>query len=422
MKLTRRANTLYIRKRVPRRYKRIEEREFVWLSLHTDAEAVAKHKAPQVWSQMIEAWEARLAGATGEADERLDAAKNLAAMQGFRFMFAPEVAKLPQDEFIGRLRSAVTPKGNIDLPMAEALLGGVEEPKITLSRALSMYWDYMGEKTLGKSDDQVRRWRAPRMKAIANLIKAIGDKEIGQINRDDLELFKAGWLARIKAEGLSINSANKDLIHVTSTLKAVALRKSIVLGFNTDKLSLSEGKKNTRPPFSEAWIREKLLGEGALARLNAEARAILLGMVNTGYRPSEGAMLTAAQIKLDAAVPHIKIEGVGRQLKTPHSERIIPLVGVSLEAFRQFPNGFPRYADNPGLSATVNKFLRTNGLMEGDGHSMYSLRHSFEDRLLAAGVDERIRRDLMGHSLNRERYGSGASLTQMQEIIKKIAI
>lgn len=133
-------------------------------------------------------------------------------------------------------------------------------------------------------------------------------------------------------------------------------------------------------------------------------------------------MLTEAQIKLDAAVPHIKIEGVGRQLKTPHSERIIPLVGVSLEAFKQFPNGFPRYADNPGLSATVNKFLRENGLLEGDGHSMYSLRHSFEDRLLAAGVDERIRRDLMGHSLNRERYGSGASLTQMQEIIKKIAI
>ncbi|OYU39777.1 MAG: hypothetical protein CFE33_10500 [Pseudorhodobacter sp. PARRP1] len=133
-------------------------------------------------------------------------------------------------------------------------------------------------------------------------------------------------------------------------------------------------------------------------------------------------MLTAAQIRLDSNVPHIKIEAVGRTLKTDSSERVIPLVGISLEAFRQFPSGFPRYADNPGLSDTINKYLRENKLLETDKHSLYSLRHSFEDRMLAAGIDERIRMDLMGHQIKRERYGAGADLDHLQRVVQKIAL
>jgi integrase len=69
----------------------------------------------------------------------------------------------------------------------------------------------------------------------------------------------------------------------------------------------------------------------------------------------------------------------------------------------------------------VNKFLRANGLMESKKHVMYSLRHSFEDRLLRAGVDERVRRDLMGHGLDRERYGQGGGLSFKAEMVQRIA-
>jgi integrase len=100
---------------------------------------------------------------------------------------------------------------------------------------------------------------------------------------------------------------------------------------------------------------------------------------------------------------------------------VIPLTGVSLDAFRQFPEGFPRYRNTANLSAVVNKFLRTNGLLETPRHSFYSLRHSFEDRMLAAGIDDRIRRDLFGHRLDRERYGKGASLEHMAELVAGIA-
>jgi len=145
-------------------------------------------------------------------------------------------------------------------------------------------------------------------------------------------------------------------------------------------------------------------------------------MINTGYRPSEGAALLPMHIQLEGAVPYILIRPEGRQLKTKTSKRTIPLAGISLDALRECYNGFPRYRDKPGLSATLNKFLRENKLMESEDHVVYSLRHSFEDRLLAAGVDERIRRDLMGHALGRERYGIGATLEMAHEIIQRVAL
>ena len=157
--------------------------------------------------------------------------------------------------------------------------------------------------------------------------------------------------------------------------------------------------------------------------LNSEARAIFLGMINTGYRPSEVACAAPDQFCLEAAIPHMIIKPrEGRAIKNKNSRRVIPLVGVSLEAIKAFPDGFPTYRDSDAtLSATVNKYLRAHQLMESDQHVMYSLRHSFEDRLLRAGVDERVRRDLMGHSLNRERYGQGGGLAFKAKMLQKIA-
>ncbi len=101
---------------------------------------------------------------------------------------------------------------------------------------------------------------------------------------------------------------------------------------------------------------------------------------------------------------------------------MIPLAGVSLEAFRACPEGFPRYRNKPGLTDTVNKYLRENGLLESPGHTLYGLRHSFEDRMLDRGVDERVRRDLMGHALTRQRYGQGASLDRLAEVVQSVAL
>ena len=416
-----RGKTLHIRRRVPIRFKPVESREYVWISLRTDSESDARRKAPGVWDGMLASWEAKLAGNSEDAEVRYEAAREIARAKGFRYVPASAMASIPLDELVRRVEAIAMKAGRPDMNEARALLGGVPKPKITVSRALELYWKVADDKTLGKSPDQVRRWRNPRIKAINSFIAVVGDIPLHEISADDMQAFREWWLDRIRAEGLSTHSANKDIKYLGAILRAVNRAKRLELDLPLDGLTFSE-KTGQRVAFSEAWIRDQIVCSPKLMALNDEARAILLGMINTGYRPSEGASLGPSQIRLDTEIPHISIEPNGRVLKTDHSERVIPLAGVSLEAFKSCPNGFPRYYDKPGLSATVNKFLRENGLAETEQHTMYGLRHSFEDRMLDRDVDERIRRDLMGHALNRERYGKGASLEKLAAVIRAIAI
>ena len=422
MAVLKRGSTFHLRRRVPKRYADVEPRKIVFVSLHTDSESVATGKADRVWNQMVEAWEARLAGDTADAEARHAAARELARVRGFRYLDVGRVAKLPTDELVERVEAIPEAGGEPDAIEGAALLGTIAEPPITVTRALELYWTLAREKTLGKSEDQLRRWRNPRIKAVGNFKEVVGDKALANVTRDDMLDFRNHWLERIEAGEVSPNSANKDVIHLSDVLKTVNTMKRLGLDLPLGDLSFKEGERENRSPFSDDWIKRHLLALGALDGLNPEARALLLGMVNTGYRPSEGAALTADTIRLDGSVPHISIEPSGRQLKTKHSRRMIPLAGVSLEAFREFPDGFARYrANSASLSGTVNKFLRANGLLESPKHSLYSLRHSFEDRMIAAGIDDRIRRDLFGHRLNRERYGKGASLEQVAKLVRGIA-
>ena len=417
-----RGSTYQLRRRVPKRYRSVEPRATVWASLHTDSESVAKRKAEEAWAHLVEAWEAKLSGCSEEALERYEAARELANIRGFRYLDVNKVSALPVEELIERISKIETPSGEPDVIEAAAVLGTAEEPRLTIEGALELYWTLAREKTLGKSPDQLRRWKNPRIKAIRNFVSVVGNKPIESITRDDMLDFRQYWLERIESEGLTPNSANKDLIHVGGVLKTIVKMKRLDVDLPLGDLAFREGEKQVRPPFSDNWIKSKILRKGALTRLNDQARGLLLGMVNTGYRPSEGSALNANTIRLDVDIPHISIEPDGRQLKTPHARRIIPLTGVSLEAFKGFRDGFSRYKNKPTASATINKYLRTNGLLETPQHSLYSLRHAFEDRMLAAGIDERIRRDVFGHSLNRERYGRGASLEHVARLMKQIAL
>lgn len=426
MTLHQRNKTFHIRKRVPTRYARVETRKWVWISLHTDSEAIAKVKAPKVWANMIEAWEARLAGDTTDAEAQYEAARQLAAARGYRFLTGKAVAKLPTADFEARVDEvmAASKGAKPDVALAKALLGGAEPPPMTVSRALDVYWEVVGKAaTANKSPDQVRRWENPRKKAFKNFIEVNGDIPLASIGAEEMLAFRDWWETKIEEEGLTPNSANKDLVNLASTLRMVIMRKRLGLELPLSGYAIPNGEAKTRPPFSVKWIKDVLLKPGALDGLNTEARGIVLGMVNTGYRPSEGAGLTREQIRLDHNIPHISIEPVGRELKSKNARRIIPLVGVSLEAFRSNPDGFPRYrANNATLSATVNKYLREKKLLETPAHTLYGLRHSFEDRMLAAEVDERIRRDLFGHTLGRERYGKGADLAHLLRVVESVAV
>lgn len=423
--IRKRGGVWWVVKRVPVRFREVENRAEVWVSLKTDSETLAKQKAPGVWNGLIAGWEAKLAGDTEDAERAFAAAHNLAQARGFRWLTANEVATLPRAELLERVEAITKRDGAPDVKEAAAILGGAVQPAITVNRALELYWELASsEATRGMNENQIRKWRNPRVKAITNFVAVVGNKPIDQITREHMLDFRDWWNKKLDAEELTPNSANKDIGYVESTLRLVNEKKRLRLDlpFGALRFKEDEDDEKVRPPFSEKWIAEKLLAPGALDNMNAEARAVVHAMVNTGARPSEIVGLLPHHIKLDTNVPHIVITNEGKKTKTRESKRTIPLVGISLEAMRQFPDGFPRYQFKDAVSAAVNKFFRENGLLETEEHSLYSLRHSFEDRMLAAGIDERIRRDLMGHSLGgRQRYGSGASLEDAGALIAAIA-
>lgn len=98
-------------------------------------------------------------------------------------------------------------------------------------------------------------------------------------------------------------------------------------------------------------------------------------------------------------------------------------MGYALEAFKRFPNGFEKFHDEPdAISNSTNKFLREKGLFPSDQHSVYSLRHSFQDRLTSIDTPDRIQAELIGHKFDRPKYGDGPTLELKAEWMKKISL
>ena len=414
-----------LRRRVPERYSSVDTRDEVWVSLHTDSLTQAKEKASKVWEEHIAGWEARLSGRSADASKHFDAVRELAKAKGVKYVPVGQVANLPIDELLERIEAIGQVKGTPSHADAQAMLGAIDTPSLLLSEALEEYWDLAKDKVLKKSPDQLRRWRNPRIKAVNNFIRVVADKPIADISRDDMLDFRKWWLMKVSVEKRDPSTANKDFTHLGSVLKTVNNMKKLGLDLPLGGLGLKEGKRKPRPQFSVEWIKTKLLAPGALDQLEPQARGIFLAMINTGARPSELANLMPDHIVLEHEYPHVIIteeeRDEERELKSGNAERIIPLAGVSLDAMKEFPNGFPLYHDNPTLSDVTNSYLTRHGLRETPKHVAYSLRHSFEECLRKAAIDERLRTELFGHAYFREKYGE-PQLDELTDALQLIAL
>ena len=156
--------------------------------------------------------------------------------------------------------------------------------------------------------------------------------------------------------------------------------------------------------------------------LNREAALLCFALIETGCRPSELCNILPENICLDADVPHIRIRSTkARQLKSQAPIRDVPLVGISLEAMKLARKGFPHYRERGYLlSQSLTKTFKARKLMPSDNHRIYSFRHSFENRMLEAGIDFGLRFTLMGHRNPRPEYGDGGSLAYRRDEMLKI--
>ena len=316
---------------------------------------------------------------------------------------------------------------SFDEKTARAIFGLVNPPDHTLIDALNTYIRSIApHETRFKSDEQRKKWLEARQRTIIQFETICGHLSMTEITRHHAVKFHAFWRDRVMPEDAKYkpNTANKQLGHLRKIYRLYWTFHGQEDRPNPFRnLRFNSRYESTTPVFSDKWIRTKILAHDALSGLNLEARLIVPILIETGCRLSEIVNLRPEHICLDNDIPYIRIRPTEkRELKTASSKRDIPLIGVALEAMRQAPEGFPRYADKgTSLSNLLSKTFRRRGLFPTAEHRIYSFRHSFEKRMLEAGLDYGLRCTLMGHKTTRPEYGDGGSLSFRRRELLKIA-
>ncbi|WP_054312874.1 tyrosine-type recombinase/integrase [Mesorhizobium sp. 1M-11] len=417
----------YLIRRVPKAFEALDQRGLVRVStgiaVVDDPRAVRATDAVRQLAAELEAyWRKLAAGDSADAVRRFEEARKRARSLGLTYRTNEELAAGPLDDLLARITLPLDRNAVDDASSVSAVMGGERRPALRLSGLLKDFEAIEQQTFLSMSANQIKKWRNPKNRALANLIDVVGDKEIVRLTRDDAVSFREWWQKRIVKEGLDIATANKDIGHISKMLRVVDLTHQLRLEPIFGNLRLSGAVANQRAAFTAEFVQREVLAEGALDGLNDEARDLVYLIADTGMRLSEAANLTEETIRLDHEVPHVQVRPNGRRLKTDHSARDIPLVGCALEAIKLHPNGFPRYRDKAAsLSALVNKALTNKKLLPTPKHSLYSLRHTFEDRLTAIEAPEKVVASLMGHKWIRPKYGAGPSLVQKREWLQRIA-
>lgn len=425
--LTRRGGVWHFVRRVPAEFATVDPRGIIRHSTRVRiADDRSGRRAARVAETLNEAlelhWTSLVGTRSGSSVSRYDEARRCARALGYDYILNAQLIALPIERTLERLEALVA-KGVAQDPAARtALLGTEKRPSFSLSRLFEEYEAATRDEIRDLSPDQLRIWRNGRIRAVAQFVKVVGDKPITEITESDGIDYAEWWRERIVEEDGAAKTANKDIGQLSRMLKEMSIRRRLNLPDIFKGLRLRGEIEKSRQPYDLAFIQGRFLAGDALAGLNEDARLVLYVMIETGLRLSEIVNLREGTIFLDAGIPHVKVAADGRRLKTEDSAREMPLVGVALAAMKLRPHGFAKYRDKATvLSATVNKYLTENDLRPTKAHTVYSLRHSFKDRLVAVEAPDSLIDSLMGHKTYKPKYGRGPSLELKLKFLEQIA-
>lgn len=456
--LKRRGDTWYYQRGVPASMKGYDHRgPMMQISLKTSDKKIARKRRDGYAQADSRFWEALKTGESADdARERYEADVEITRSMGFDYRQRDSFDNDNDDDKKELTRRVFTALSAIsgtwvgDLShtrqneiansdefavVLKAVTGSNERPSVTVSDAFEIYVDEIAvDDQRGMNSEQLRTWKKTKQRAVNNFTTVVRDKPILEITREDAKDFYKWWRARVTppADGqnkpLSASAANRDIGNMRKLFGEYARYMG---DFDIDNPFRDLGfkkQKATRPAFSIEWVKTKFLKGNGLLGLNDEARHIFLLQICFGNRPSEIVNLAPSQIHLEDNQPYIDIAAIDegehkRAIKNGQSERKLPLTGMALVIMRKHPEGFTRYRGKAnGLSQVVMKHLKTNDLLEGPDHKAYSIRHFFEDLMKQNDVGDDMRRELMGHSIDRPEYGSGYSLEKKREALERIAL
>jgi len=424
--LTRRNGTWHFARRVPTEFAHLDRRGVVKHStkirIASDRAAVRASRVAEKFNSSLEQHWRVLADSDSKEGDSYNEARRRARQLGFDYIENAQLVLGPAAERLERLETLVAKDLVNDEGARQAVLGLKKKPVFKISKIFEEYEAETKDQVLDLSPDQLRIWRNARKRVVKSFAGVVSDKFITELTVDDAIDFRNFWRDRVVQEGIAAKSANREIGQLSGMIKELNILRRLGLPDLFRGLRL-KGEVDKEPtPYENKFIQNRLLADGALDGLNEDARYIIYVIADSGLRPSEIVNLNRKTIHLSAKIPYVSVLPDGRRLKTDDSLREIPLVGAALAALKAKPEGFPRYRDNSStFSATANKFLLENGLRPTEEHTVYSLRHSFKDRLIAAEAQDSLIDSLMGHDTYKPKYGKGPSLELKLKYLQRIA-
>jgi integrase len=425
--LTRRNGTWHFVRRVPTEFAELDRRGVIKHStrvkIANDRSGRRAARVAEKFNEQLEIfWKGLSDGRPRDALNSYELARHRARALGFEYIENDRLLQQPPEARLERLEALVTKGLAKDAGARAALLGTQRRPLFKLSALFDEYEAATKAEVKDLSPDQLRIWRNGRIRAVERFVEVVGDKLVNEITGDDAIDYCEWWRERVTEDAVEAKTANKDIGQLSRMLKEMSIRHRLNLPDIFKGLRLKGEIERSRVPYDADFVQSRLFAKGALAGLNEDARLVLYVVADTGLRPSEVVNLQEDTIVLDTSIPFVRILPDGRRLKTEDSRREIPLVGAALAALRKRPNGFPRYRDKASnLSATMNKYLLENDLRPTKDHTVYSLRHSFKDRLIAIEAPDSLIDSLMGHKTYKPKYGRGPSLELKLKYLQQIA-
>jgi len=265
--------------------------------------------------------------------------------------------------------------------------------------------------------------QVPPRTALATFISLAGNRDVGTYTREDAKLF----VHHLQLRG------NK-----TATIRRRINSLSAILNYAYAELDLDK-----RNPFTRLIIRNE--GQDASKRgtftseqlKNGYDTAIASGsqvkllmplLGETGCRLAEIVGLELQDIDMENELIHIRPNSI-RRLKTSNSERTLPLVGYGKVAMKLALEQaderylYPRYLKGGTCRATHASNALGKWLKRDFGMTAHSLRHTFRDRLRAAGCPLELIDQIGGWSsigTIGSKYGQGYDLDAISEQLNKV--
>ncbi|MGO9944861.1 MAG: tyrosine-type recombinase/integrase [Rhodoblastus sp.] len=300
------------------------------------------------------------------------------------------------------------------------------ERRVCLSDALEIYLKHHDKGAQKKFAADTRR-------AVGHVLAEAGDLPLDQYKRKHANDVRDALLAT----GVKTQTVRRQLTIIAAVVNT-GLKEFDFDGvrnpFESVKIPNEGVDAKKRPVFTPDQLRT--VAE-ACREASDDRRYIAAILMDTGARLGEIIGLRIEDVDLAGPIPFIYIRPnlkLGRTLKTPQSERRVPLVAIALwaaqEAVKEAKGKvgwlFPRYAADNAIntnnpSVTLKKWLQ--GLLKTD-QTCHSFRHTMRDRLRNAGVPGDIQ-DVLGGWGSRSvgmQYGEGHDLTILHENMEKIVL